>query len=74
MHEHNECEHNLKHCAKCDVVYCTKCKKEWGGHSCNYWPYYPYYYPTTTAPWITYTVSGSTGITDPSPQTCNHLS
>lgn len=30
MHEHEECEHkNLKHCSKCDVVYCEDCKKEW---------------------------------------------
>lgn len=30
MHEHKECEHpKLKHCAKCDVVYCNSCKKEW---------------------------------------------
>ena len=35
MHEHKEeiqkeCEHkNLKHCSKCDVVYCEDCKKEW---------------------------------------------
>lgn len=49
MHEHNECEHNLKYCSKCNVVYCTKCKREWGGHQHNYWPYY---YPNT----ITYDV------------------
>ena len=30
MHEHEECEHQLKYCKVCDVVYCTKCKKEWG--------------------------------------------
>lgn len=29
MHEHNECEHEFKYCSKCDVVYCTKCNKEW---------------------------------------------
>jgi hypothetical protein len=31
MHEHPErsCEHTLKHCAHCDVVFCEKCKREW---------------------------------------------
>ena len=28
MHEH--CEHDLKHCGKCDVAYCATCSKEWG--------------------------------------------
>jgi hypothetical protein len=39
MHSHNcGCEHNLKHCAHCDVVYCTKCHREWGHQ--NNWYYY----------------------------------
>lgn len=29
MHEHNECEHDLKLCKVCNVVYCTKCGEEW---------------------------------------------
>ncbi len=29
MHEHNDYSHELKHCEYCDVVYCTKCKREW---------------------------------------------
>lgn len=31
MHEHSYlgCEHELKHCKHCDVVYCEKCKREW---------------------------------------------
>jgi len=29
MHEHIGCEHDLKHCTVCDVVYCIKCKEEW---------------------------------------------
>jgi hypothetical protein len=41
MHEHIECDHNLKYCSKCDVVYCTKCSKEWGGHK-YYWYSQPY--------------------------------
>ena len=30
MHEHEECEHELKYCSHCDVVYCVKCEREWG--------------------------------------------
>lgn len=36
MHEHTkpkECKHELKHCTHCDVVYCEKCKREWGKDS-----------------------------------------
>lgn len=29
MHEHKECEHKLKYCKKCAVVYCTLCGREW---------------------------------------------
>uniref|UniRef100_A0A6M3IPK4 Uncharacterized protein n=1 Tax=viral metagenome TaxID=1070528 RepID=A0A6M3IPK4_9ZZZZ len=29
MHEHNDCEHDLNFCKKCNVVYCNKCEKEW---------------------------------------------
>ncbi len=39
MHKHEEqvkCEHELKYCDHCDVVYCTKCKKEWIGMIPNY--------------------------------------
>jgi hypothetical protein len=52
MHEHAEpqtCKHELKHCKKCDVVYCEKCKKEWSTSMTftNPWPttgtLYPYY-------------------------------
>jgi hypothetical protein len=28
-HQHTECEHQLEHCPKCDVVQCSKCNKEW---------------------------------------------
>ncbi len=31
-HQHEvpkPCEHELKHCATCDTVYCVKCGKEW---------------------------------------------
>ena len=29
MHEHVECEHELKYCRKCDIAYCEKCGKQW---------------------------------------------
>lgn len=43
MHEH--CEHDLKHCGKCDVAYCATCSKEWGANS----TYTPLDYTITTA-------------------------
>ena len=82
MHEHNECEHNLKFCPKCDVVYCTKCKREWGGHSCNWYLSYPWYtYPYTTTVWpggATTWAGSSTSETTYNPDilttlTCDHL-
>jgi hypothetical protein len=33
MHEHKECEHELKYCSKCDKVYCELCKKEWQNYT-----------------------------------------
>ena len=29
MHEHCDCEHELKYCKVCDTVYCKLCHKEW---------------------------------------------
>lgn len=49
MHDHYsfECQHDLKYCPHCDVVYCSKCKREWGTTF-----YYPYrYYPPYTITW-----------------------
>jgi len=43
-HEHKECSHKLRHCEKCDVIYCASCGKEWGGHK-HPFPRYPYEYP-----------------------------
>ncbi len=37
---HDHCDHELKYCGTCDLVYCRECKREWGGHR-HYWP--PYY-------------------------------
>ncbi len=33
MHEHKHscCNHCLHHCPCCDIVYCCKCAKQWGG-------------------------------------------
>lgn len=28
-HVHVECEHQIKFCKKCDVVWCSECSKEW---------------------------------------------
>ena len=28
-HDHTECEHDLKYCKHCDVVYCATCDREW---------------------------------------------
>jgi len=39
MHIHDSCDHSLKYCAHCDVVYCTKCHREWGHQSWSYWKY-----------------------------------
>jgi len=63
MHDHNDCDHDLKYCGKCDVVWCRKCKKEWNTHS----PYYPYWYNTYPC--------GGTGIityTGNTTVACNH--
>ena len=44
MHQHNcSCDHNLKYCGHCDVVYCTKCGREWGRY---YYNSYPWTYTT----------------------------
>jgi len=54
MHEHDECEHELRYCKKCDVVYCIKCKREWYGHQSYVYPYvYPTYPYVPTITWIT---------------------
>lgn len=45
MHKHNHCNHELKYCDHCDVVYCTKCSREWGNKVT---------YTFSTSPWIWY--------------------
>ena len=56
MHEHKACNHKFSYCAKCDVVYCAKCHKEWGGHGYWIYPSQPYIYPNVT--WETTTYGG----------------
>lgn len=58
---HDHCEHEMKHCGKCDLVYCVKCSKEWGAEcSLTHFPYY-WYVPGTASdpayqyPWTTTT-------------------
>ncbi len=44
MHSHDcGCNHELRYCAHCDVVYCVKCKREWGQYYNYQWPYKWYY-------------------------------
>lgn len=56
MHEHNDCQHELKYCEHCDVVYCKKCKREWGKTQYVY-----------TYPWWNWQPSSS----EPYKVTCN---
>ena len=30
QHTHVNCQHTINYCSTCDMVYCTKCAKEWG--------------------------------------------
>ena len=41
-HEHKTCQHELKHCSKCDIVYCEGCSKEWTLFANSCWTYTPY--------------------------------
>ena len=57
-HEHCGCNHNLKHCRVCNVVYCTICGKEWGRN--HYWNDY-YWYTSAGNTWDnTFTTTGGT--------------
>jgi len=65
MHDHC-CNHNLKHCPVCDVVYCDKCKKEWGQNKATpWWIYIPQtYYPYTITATSTDNVTGTSVVQD----------
>ena len=53
MHNHQcVCEHNLKYCYYCGIVYCLKCGEEWKKH---------YTYPNACSPWAQ-TTGGTTTI------------
>ena len=64
MHEHQECQHEFKYCAKCDTVYCEKCQKEWGADNGTI----TYTYP----PYLACSTGGSGVNTISSPIICNH--
>lgn len=58
MHQHHHCgcKHNLKHCEHCDVVYCTKCHKEWSSNWCTLsTTTYPYTYVGSATDTVQYT-------------------
>jgi hypothetical protein len=70
---HDHCDHVLKHCAKCDVVYCTKCNEEWPKTKYVY-DYYKYYEQKPYSPWYPYTVTygaTTTNITSAATSTTN---
>ena len=71
MHQHDcGCNHDLVYCGHCDVVYCKKCKREWG-HQHYYWQNwgttYPYYYGGTTVQCQSGSLNLTGGI-----NTCSH--
>ena len=75
-HKHNHCEHsNLKFCAKCEVVHCLDCKKEWG-KTVTYPHYvYPTTYPYRYDPWpvsVSTTTVTDTPTTYMLTVTCSH--
>jgi hypothetical protein len=53
MHEHNVCEHEIKYCKVCDVVYCEKCKKQWYSYNITYNQYSTTWIGDGTYPGIT---------------------
>lgn len=59
-HNHNHCMHDLKYCDHCDMVYCTKCDREWGGHKHEYWYWGGIPYRVT---WASTVSDGSYGYT-----------
>ena len=58
-HKHDHCDHQLRYCTRCDVVYCLKCDREWGGHT--HWSYPYHWYIGDPIPCITTTVWDGTG-------------
>ena len=61
MHEHDVCEHELKYCKICDVVYCENCKKEWKYYIAWYNQPYKVTYTDEHGTPGTYTTRTSTG-------------
>jgi len=48
-HNHNHCEHEVKHCRQCNVAYCAKCGEEWG-RGLSYVTTTPSWYSTRDMP------------------------
>jgi hypothetical protein len=67
MHEHCHCDHDLKYCEKCKVVFCKKCGQEWYENSIHI---YPNITPAVTYRWD-YTTT-TVGDWDSSKMICNH--
>lgn len=61
-HSHSHCPHDLKYCEHCDVVYCTKCDREWGGHQHYTWYYAGTPYRVTWGD-VGYTLTSNSGAT-----------
>lgn len=59
-HNHCHCNHELKHCEICDVVYCTKCSKEWKQDWAYTWTYPSCYVTGTTSGGTLTLASGGT--------------
>jgi hypothetical protein len=53
MHEHKECEHELKYCKVCKVVYCELCNKQWYSYEVTVST------PFIVSPYITYDNGGT---------------
>jgi hypothetical protein len=66
-HNHSHCLHDLKYCEHCDVVYCVKCDREWGGHSHSYWYWggTPYRVTWTNTEYALYNSNTNLRVTDP---------
>jgi hypothetical protein len=66
FHNHNHCNHNLRYCEHCDIVYCASCNREWGVPRYHFTTPYIWYWSGTpyTITWgsnSTYTITNSYG-------------
>lgn len=49
-HDHKVCEHELKHCQKCDECWCVKCEKVWPEKVTQYKGWFDDYRPKPVQP------------------------